>query len=137
MVLILDSSAIITAERKGETVAQLLKRALAVMGDQPTALSAIALVEMVHGIYRATTPAIRSRREAFVRELLADVSVHPFTQEVAFLAGKIDGEQQSRGVKIPFQDLLIGATALHLNSALLTGNARHFQMIPDLVVKQL
>jgi predicted nucleic acid-binding protein len=63
--------------------------------------------------------------------------VYSFTQQIAFVAGRIDGEQQSRGVKIPFQDLLIGATALHLRYAVVTGNPWHFHMIPALVVKQL
>jgi len=135
--LILDSSVLIDAERNGQTVAAFLKQVLATTGDQEAALSSIALVELVHGIYRANTPQIRTQRETFIRELLADVPVYPFTQPIAFLAGRIDGEQQSQGVKIPFQDLLIGATALHLGYALVTGNPRHFKMIPTLDVKQL
>ena len=137
MGLILDSSVLIAAERQGETVAEFLKRVLGAMGNEETALSAVGLVELAHGIHRANTPEIRSRREAFIHELLADVPVYPFTKQIAFLAGRIDGEQQSRGVKIPFQDLLIGATALHLRYAVLTGNPRHFEMIPDLEVKRL
>ena len=137
MGLILDSSVLITAERKGETVGQLLKQVFAMAGDQETALSSIALVELAHGIHRANAPQIRARRELFIQELLADVPVYPFTQQVAFLAGQIDGEQQSQGVKIPFQDLLIGTTALYLGYAVVTGNPRHFQMIPNLEVKQL
>jgi tRNA(fMet)-specific endonuclease VapC len=137
MGLILDSSVLIAAERNRETVAQLLKQVFALAGDQETALSAIVLVELAHGIHRANTPQIRARREAFIQELLADVPVYPFTQQIAFLAGRIDGEQQSQGVKIPFQDLLIGTTALHLGYAVVTGNPRHFQMIPGLVVKSL
>ena len=137
MGLILDSSVLITAERKGETVGQLLKQVFAMAGDQETALSSIALVELAHGIHRANTPQIRARRELFIQELLADVPVYPFTQQVAFLAGQIDGEQQSQGVKIPFQDLLIGTTALYLGYAVVPGNPRHFQMIPNLEVKQL
>ena len=137
MGLILDSSVLITAERKGETVAQLLKQISAVMGNQETALSAVALVELVHGIHRANTLQVRTRREVFIQELLADVPVYPFTQAIAFLAGRIDGERQSQGIKIPFQDLLIGATALHLEYAVVTGNPRHFRMIPGLVVKEI
>lgn len=53
------------------------------------------------------------------------------------LAGKIDGEQQSRGVVIPFGDLLIGATALALGFAVLTANLRDFRRIPGLPVTQL
>lgn len=136
MGLILDSSILIAAERSGHTVTQFLKQVLAATGDQETALSAVALVELVHGIHRADTPQRSARRETFVQELLADVPVYPFTQRIAFLAGRIDAEQQSRGTKVPFQDLLIGATALHLGYAVMTGNPRHFQMIPGLIIKQ-
>ena len=83
-------------------------------GDQEAALSAIGLTELIHGLYRAQTPEIRQRRESFLNELLTDLTVYPYTKETALLAGKIDGEQQSRGVVIPFGDLLIGATALSL-----------------------
>ncbi len=58
-------------------------------------------------------------------------------ERVAMLAGKIDGEQQAQGIRIPFQDLLIGATALDLGYAVVTGNPRHFQMIPGLTVISL
>jgi predicted nucleic acid-binding protein len=39
-------------------------------------------------------------------------------------------------VSIAFEDLLIGATALQMNYALVTLNARHFQSIPGLTGKQ-
>jgi predicted nucleic acid-binding protein len=123
--------------RNRETVAEFLKHMFGITGDQETALSAVVLVELAHGIHRASTPQLRVRREAFIQELLADVPVYPFTQQIALLAGRIDGEQQSQGIKIPFQDLLIGATALHLRYAVVTGNPRHFQMIPNLEVKQI
>jgi predicted nucleic acid-binding protein len=137
MGLIFDSSVLIAAERKGETIGQLLKQVIALTGDQETALSAVALVELAHGIHRANTPAIRARREAFIQGLLAAVPVYPLTQPIALLAGRIDAEQQSKGIKIPFQDLLIGVTGLHLGYTVVTGNPRHFQMIPNLVVQQI
>ncbi|MCP5118726.1 MAG: type II toxin-antitoxin system VapC family toxin, partial [bacterium] len=110
MGLILDSRVLITAERKGEQVSGFLKRILEQMGNQEAALSAVALVELAHGIQRANTPGIRARREAFISELLTDVPVYPLTPEIAMLAGKIDGNQQSQGIKIPLPDLLIGST---------------------------
>ena len=58
-------------------------------------------------------------------------------QETALLAGKLDGELQSRGVVVPFADLLIGATALTLSYAVLTDNVRHFESIPGLSVMKL
>jgi tRNA(fMet)-specific endonuclease VapC len=134
MGLILDSSVIIDAERRGETVERLIERIVHSTGDQDAALSAVGLTEIVHGIYRASTPAIRSRREAFLEELLADLTVYPYTKETAMLAGKLDGEQQSKGVVVPFADLLIGATALALGFSVLTVNVRHFERIPGLAV---
>jgi predicted nucleic acid-binding protein len=137
MGLILDSSVIIAAERRGETVEQLIDRILRTTGDQDAALSAVGLTELVHGMYRAITPELRFRREHFLNELLADLTVYPYTKETALLAGKLDGEQQSRGVAIPFADLLIGATALALSYSVLTVNVRHFQRIPGLSVVTL
>jgi tRNA(fMet)-specific endonuclease VapC len=136
MGLILDSSVVIDAERRGETVERLIERIVGSTGDQDAALSAVGLTEIVHGIYRASTPQIRSRRESFLNELLADLTVYPYTKETALLAGKLDGEQQSKGVVIPFADLLIGATALALSYSVLTVNVRHFERIPGLNVVQ-
>jgi hypothetical protein len=95
------------------------------------------LTELIHGIDRARTPEMRLRRESFLNELMAALTVYPYTKETALLAGKIDGEQQSRGVVIPFGDLLIGATALSLGDQVLTGNPRDFQRIPSLPVVPL
>ena len=133
MGIILDSSIVVAAERRGDTVEQIVNR----IGDQEAALSEIGLTELIHGIYRARTLEVRQRRESFLNELLADLTVYPYTKETALLAGKIDGEQQSRGVVIPFGDLLIGATALSLGYQVLTGNPRDFQRVPGLSVVQL
>ena len=62
MGLILDSSVLITAERNGETVAQLLKQVLASAATRTLLSPSIALVELAHGIHRAKTPEIRERR---------------------------------------------------------------------------
>jgi tRNA(fMet)-specific endonuclease VapC len=137
MGLILDSSAVIAAERRGDTVAQFIERVVNATGDQDAALSAVGLTELIHGLYRAKTPAMRLHRESFLNELLADLTVYPYTKETAMLAGKLDGEQQSKGVVIPFGDLLIGATALSLGYSVLTVNLRDFRRIPGLAVVPL
>ncbi len=137
MGLILDSSVVIAAERRGDNVTQMLKQIVTATGDQRTVLSSVGLTELVHGIYRAQTAQARSRRDSFISELLNDVDVYPYTKETALLAGKIDGEQQSRGIIIPFGDLLIGATALEAGYSVLTVNVRHFRLIPGLTVVQL
>ena len=137
MGLILDSSVVIAAERRNEPVQQFLQEIHSATGDQEAALSSIGLTELVPGIYRAQTPEVRNRREAFIQELLDDLDVLPYTKETARLAGKIDGEERGRGVVIPFADLLIGATALQKSYSVLTINARHFRLVPGLTVIQL
>jgi tRNA(fMet)-specific endonuclease VapC len=62
--------------------------------------------------------------------------VHPVSAKIAELAGRIEGEQAARGVSIAFEDLLIGATALHLGFEVATLNIRDFQKIPGLSVVQ-
>jgi tRNA(fMet)-specific endonuclease VapC len=117
-------------------VQAIIQRVLTTHGDQDAALSVVTLVELTHGIYRARTDADRERRRAFTQELRRDVAVIPVTAEIAELAGRIEGEQAALGISIAFEDLLIGATALHMNYAVVTLNVRHFQMIPSLSVVQ-
>jgi len=63
--------------------------------------------------------------------------VQPVTVPVALRAGRIDGESQTKGVRIPLSDLLIGASALELGYEVGTHNVRHFQLIPGLRLFQL
>lgn len=97
MGLILDSSIVVAAERRGETVERLIERVVGATGDQEAALSSVGLTELIHGLYRAQNPAVRLRRQSFLDELLRDLTVYPYTKETAMLAGKLDGEQQSKG----------------------------------------
>ena len=137
MGVILDSSVLIAGERRGESVRQILQRVQAALGEVDSALSVVTIVELTHGIYRAKTDADRERRRAFSGELRRDVVVHSVTVEIAELAGRIEGELAARGVSVAFEDLLIGATALHIGYDLATLNVRHFQVIPGLTVLHL
>lgn len=134
MGVILDSSVLIAGERRGESVQQILKRVQSKHGESEAALSVVTIVELTHGIYRAKTDA--DRRRAFSEELRRDMVVHPVTAEIAELAGRIEGEQAAKGIRINFEDLLIGSTALHIGYIVLTSNVRHFQVIPGLSVVQ-
>jgi predicted nucleic acid-binding protein len=137
MGLILDSSVVIAAERRGDTVKKLIELVISATGDQDAALSSVRLTELAHGIYRAQSAATRLRRQTFIDELLRTLSVYPYTRAAALLAARIDGEQQSGGVTVPFGDLLVGATALELGYAVATINLRHFRLIPGLEIIQL
>ena len=53
MGLIFDSSIVIAAERRGDTVEKLIEEVVRAAGDQDAALSSVGLTELIHGIYRA------------------------------------------------------------------------------------
>jgi predicted nucleic acid-binding protein len=130
--LILDSSVLIAGERRGETVKQGIVRLRSACGDAESAISVISVIELTHGIYRARTDADRMRRRTFVEELCRDLIVHPVSLDIARLAGRIEGEQAARGISIAIDDLVIGATALHLGFDVATLNVKHFNRIPGL-----
>ena len=88
----------------------------------------------MHGVVRANTPEIRDRRRAFIDDLKKHVPVHPVTDSTAEIAGQLSGEQAAKGITLPADDLLIGASAIEQGYAVATLNARHFQKIPGLQV---
>ncbi|MGA3028120.1 MAG: PIN domain-containing protein [Bryobacteraceae bacterium] len=137
MGLILDSGVIIAGERGGLSAADLLASLRARIGPEPIALSTVSVIELEHGIWRAKDPAQAARRQQFFNDLFAAVPTYPLTFDIARRAARIDAEAKQKGITIPFQDLVIGATALEFGYEVATANVRHFQLIPNLVVHQL
>jgi tRNA(fMet)-specific endonuclease VapC len=132
--LLLDSSVVIDAERRGKTVALLLGDVVSATGNQRVVISSIGFTELVHAVYRSADPILRARHQQFLQELIAVAQVVPYTKSTALLAGRIDAQQRLMGVTIPSMDLLIGVTALELGYSVVTANVRHFQLIPRLKI---
>lgn len=132
MGLILDTSILIASERRGESIEDILRYVRTSHGEVDIALSAVSVVELTHGIYRAKTEVQRERRRVFAEGVFQDLIVHPVSLEIARLAGKIEGEQAAQGIAIAFEDLVIGCTALHLGFDVATLNVKHFKLIPGL-----
>ena len=137
MGVVLDTSALVTAERRGHSVPEILSQFRTTWGETEIVLSVVTIAELAHGIERAKLATHRQLREVFLEELLATLAVYPITTEIARRAGSISGQSAERGISMPFEDLLIGTTALHLGFEVATENLRHFRMIPNLVVKQV
>lgn len=137
MGLILDSSIVIAAERLGQTAYRMLEDIGIQSNDPEIAVSVVTVLELAHGITRADTPQRRIRRQQFLDDLLAGMPIHPVTVAIALRAGQIDGQMQAAGTRMALADLLIGVTALELGHSVATANARHFQLIPNLTVRQL
>jgi tRNA(fMet)-specific endonuclease VapC len=134
MGLILDSTALIGTERASRSVVQLLQLLQRRFGDESVAISAMTAAELIHGVWRASTPRMRALREAFVEEVFARIPVEQISLQTARIIGQIDARCRAKGSVIPTADLLIGATALELGFRVVTSNLRHFKLIPGLKV---
>jgi predicted nucleic acid-binding protein len=137
MGLILDSSLLVAAERQGKNARQMLADIARKVGETDIAISVVTLIELAHGAARAETAERKAKRLQFIQELMTAVPIHSVTAPVALRAGKIDGENQAQGIRIPLSDLLVGVTALELGFSVATSTVRHFRLVPGLSVVRL
>jgi predicted nucleic acid-binding protein len=135
--LILDSSVLIAAERRRAPISEVLEAVRKSAGIEDILLSAISVIELEHGFWRANTPELARRRRLYLDGVFFALPVQPFTKEMGQLAAKVDAEAREAGLVIPFADLQIGVSALHLGYSVGTTDTRHFELIPGLDVKKL
>lgn len=137
MGLLLDSTVFIAAERRGLSARQALVDLQSHFPGEQFALSVVSVIELAHGVARANTPQRSALRQLFLNELILASPVHTVTVPIALRAGRLDGENTGKGIRLSLADLLIGATALELGYKVATANLRHFQLIPGLPVISL
>ena len=126
--LILDTDVLIRAEKQA---AEIDFTRWAAHGE--AYISAITCSELLVGVHRASTPARRARRSAYVEALLARLPVLAFDATVARTHAQLLGAL-SRNVTVGAHDLLIGATALAHGFALLSANVADFSRMPGVMV---
>jgi tRNA(fMet)-specific endonuclease VapC len=97
-------------------------------------MSVMSAGELFHGCWRADSAARRARREEFVEAIIAAIPVVPITLPIMRIFGEIDGRLSAAGQRLPTSDLLIACSALARNDEIVTGNVRHFDRVPRLVV---
>ena len=88
-------------------------------------LSAATVMEVVRGLCRLDA----HKQLEFFLDSLADAEVLPVDEDVAVLAGRIDGALLKTGQKIGINDILIAATAMHFGLSVVTGNFEHYDRI--------
>jgi predicted nucleic acid-binding protein len=131
---VLDSSAVIAAERRKESITDFIESIHRAHGPLDLSLSPVSVAELVHGVFRAQTPVAGRRRRLYIEELVSLIPVHPATRSTGWLVGQIQGQEAAKGNMLPFNDLMIAAAAIEQGYAVLTSNFRHFQRIPGLQV---
>jgi predicted nucleic acid-binding protein len=127
-VTLIDSSVLIAAERGQLDLSSLRTRTQ----REEVAIAAVTASELLHGVFRAGTPARRAQREAFVERMLATFPALPFDLTAARIHARLWAALASRGITVGAHDLLIAATALASGGALATRDARSFPKIPGL-----
>lgn len=133
MGLILDSSVLIAAERGKLRFANFC----ASLGDEEMFLAAISASELLHGVDRATSPLIRTKRAAFVEALLSRFQVLEFDLDVARHHARLWAALTTSGLIIGPHDMQIAATALRHDFSVATLNQSEFRRVPSLRLAEL
>jgi tRNA(fMet)-specific endonuclease VapC len=126
---LVDSDWLIDAFLGVPTAVNLLAR----LRGEGLAVSIISYGELFEGAIGAPDPAAELAR---FRRFLARLAVLPLDDAVMERFARIRAELRRRGQLIPDLDLLIAATAMQHDLALLTRNIRHFNRIPELKLYQ-
>jgi tRNA(fMet)-specific endonuclease VapC len=133
MATLIDSSVLIAAERGHLNFDDISAR----YREEDMAIAAVTASELLHGVHRARTAFQRHRRQAFVEGLLAQLPVIAFDLTVARIHASLWAGLAKRGVAVGERDLMIGATAIAKDYALVTRDERSFPKIPGLKVQRL
>jgi len=97
--------------------------------------SAVTVGELYKGAYRSS--ARERHLENIERRVLPAVTVLPYDTATARVFGRVRASLESAGTLLADADLQIAATALHHGLELVTGNLRHFERVPGLVINRI
>ncbi len=127
MGLILDTNVFIYSERSGNPIDFSKWEEY---GD--VYISAITVSELLVGVRYADSDARKARRSAFVESILSKIPVLSFNAEEARAHAGLFATLTRQGQMIGAHDLIIAATAIVHNCALLTENIKEFERVPGL-----
>lgn len=131
MAVLIDTDVLIDLER-GASSAHFEQ----LVGDESAAISVITVSELVHGALRATGKQ-RSRRNAFVENIIGNFQSVPITEIVARVHADVWATMAAKGTVIGAHDLWIAATAVAHGFGVVTGNAEEYRRVPSLRVLAL
>ncbi len=123
--MLFDTTFLIDIER--ETKRRQPGRAYSFLGrypDTPLYISVISAGEFAEGF--------DSTQEAACWLCLRPYTILGLDREIAWRAAQFSRNLRAGGVKVGDNDLWIGATAMHHNLELVTGNLQHFERIEGL-----
>lgn len=131
MGILIDSSVLIAVER-GHLETDVL--AVADRQGEPLGIAAITASELLHGVHRLGG-ARRVRAERIVSRWLDTLPVIPFDLGVAKVHATLAAQHRRRGRPVGSHDLIIAATAVHLDYRVATRDRRSFARVDGLMVE--
>lgn len=129
---LLDTDILSNLLKRSPSTTLIAKLAAVPVEDQST--SSITLGELVYGARRLGERG-QELMERIESTLLPNLPVLPFDALAARRYGEIRAILEAQGTPLGEADLRIGAIGLAHELTVVTGNVRHFGMIPDLAVE--
>lgn len=132
MDVLIDSSILIENERRRID----FDRWIGTDDDRAFFISVVSASELLHGVHRATDPAVRARRAAWVEAVLDRFPLLPIDLAVARVHSAVWAELAARGTPIGAHDLWLAASCIAHGLAMVTANTREFSRVPGLMLEQ-
>lgn len=127
--LILDTTVLISAERSARRLNQLIG------DDDDIAIAAITAAELLVGVELADD-ARRPARETFVRNVLDLIPVEDYDVEVARSHAALLAHTRRSGRRRGAHDLIIAATAVARDRAVVSADTKAFVELPGVSLAQ-
>jgi tRNA(fMet)-specific endonuclease VapC len=121
--LILDSTVLVAAERRGDRLAALLA------DDDDVSIAALTAAELLVGVELAGARQ-REARRAFVDDILSVLPVETYDLEVARAHAALLAHTRRSGRPRGSHDLIIAATAVARRRDVVSGDAAGFEGLP-------
>lgn len=126
--VLFDSDAFISLLRRDPDIRSLARNQIGQFGT--ILISAISYYEVQRGLLSGYAPAQQQQ----LLQLEPQLQVLPVDKTVANQAATIYDALRAQGLLLPDADLLIAATAMSRDLALVSRNQRHFSRIPSLTL---
>lgn len=131
MGILIDSCVLIHAERSKADLAD----QIAGKEDEEIFLSVISASELLHGVYRASSPGLQAKRLAFVEGVLSSLPILDIDLATARSHAKLWADLARQGNMIGVHDSWLAAACLAHGLRLFTDNVREFGRVPGLEIE--
>jgi tRNA(fMet)-specific endonuclease VapC len=125
--LILDSTVLVAAERRGDRLAGMLT------DEDDVAIAALTAAELLVGVEMAGARQ-RERRQAFVEDVLSALPVETYDLEVARAHAALLAHTLRSGRPRGRHDLVIAATAVARRRSVVSDDAAGFEDLPGVAL---